>query len=167
MSGLRDNWRGWKRSPSFWCATWFGCGLIRPAPGTWGTLGAVPLAWGLLSVIDDRLSYLLMIAGLYLIGVVATEWAQKASNTSDAGEIVIDEVVGFLIACLPLVGPLFTPVDLVFAFGLFRFFDIVKPFPIGDIDRTIKGAHGVMLDDVAAGFFAAIWLFVVKLVLPL
>jgi len=163
MAGLRDQWQGWKTSPSFWLATWFGTGLIRPAPGTWGTLGGVPLFYGLLQAVPDKVAYLLITAGLYMIAVVATDWAQRASKTQDNGEIVIDEVVGLLCAGLPLVGQVISPVDILLAFLLFRLFDIAKPYPVSVLDRSLKGAHGVMVDDVAAGFMAAMALQALKI----
>lgn len=137
-----------------------GLGLLPRAPGTWGSLGALPLGWvlhGLGSV------WLLMgvTVALFALGVWAT--AQYLNGgAEDPSEVVIDEIVGQLIALWPLswgltmLGSapwLFPWPGWVGGFLMFRFFDIVKPPPVSWLDRP--GAWGVMLDDVAAGVLAA------------
>lgn len=143
-------------------ATFFYVGHLRPAPGTWGSLAALPVAWALVMLAGPWA----LVAGIvlaYALGVWATgvETAGKADH--DPSEIVIDEVAGQWIALLPVVfGAAMRDADLlalwpgwVAAFVLFRLFDITKIGPIGWADR-MHGPAGVMLDDVIAGIFAAI-----------
>lgn len=140
------------KSPHTWIATWFGSGLMSPAPGTWGTLAAVPFAI-IMSIFGGPLLLICAASLAYLIGLKSTQVIEDKTQTHDSSFIVIDEVVGLWIT--------FIAVDLdalhfLAAFLLFRFFDIVKPYPVGWIDKNIKGARGVMLDDVAAGIYAAL-----------
>ena len=127
-------------------ATLFGVGHLKKAPGTWGTLVTLPLVY-ILSLAGP-LVYMPFVLLLLPIGIVASEYYVTHFNKPDAPEVVIDEVVGFLIAMawLPM-----TWQSLLIGFLLFRFFDIVKPFPISWVDRKIKGGIGVMADDVLAG----------------
>ncbi len=135
-------------------ATWFGLGLSPKAPGTCGTLGAIPLAWAL-----DKLGLLGFIGGLVVVTAVGT-WAAHvfvtASGRDDDQRIVVDEVAGYLVTLLPVAH---TPVHLALAFVLFRLFDITKPQPVRWVDRNVGGGFGVMADDLAAGVYAAAVLF--------
>jgi phosphatidylglycerophosphatase A len=148
-------------------AIFFGAGLLRPAPGTWGTAAALPCAW----VIHGLFGFPgLLIATILAFGLgwwaTAVETRGKADH--DPSEIVIDEVVGLWIALMPLSAGLwhagaapwvFPWPGWVGAFVLFRLFDIWKPWVIGWADRR-GDALGVMLDDVIAGVFAAVLLAV-------
>jgi phosphatidylglycerophosphatase A len=143
-------------------ATFFYIGYLRPAPGTWGSLAALPAAYGI-AFLAGPWALVAGIALAYGLGHWATgvETADKADH--DPSEIVIDEVAGQWIALLPVVfGAAMRDVNLLAlwpgwlaAFVLFRLFDITKIGPIGWADR-IHGPTGVMLDDVIAGLFAAI-----------
>ncbi|QYX55497.1 phosphatidylglycerophosphatase A [Roseovarius sp. SCSIO 43702] len=143
-------------------ATFGGVGLLRPAPGTWGSLAALPVAW-LLLVLGGLP---LLLIGIFLAiasGIWATQVETKGKSDKDPGEIVIDEVAGQWIALLPVaVGAAHAGAawlalwpGWIAAFVLFRLFDIWKPGPVGWADRR-GGATGVMLDDVIAGLFAAL-----------
>lgn len=143
--------------------TVFYVGLLRPAPGTWGSAVAIPMAWILHGLGGFPLLLAATIA-LFAAGWAATAAYQRQSGTHDASEIVVDEVVGQWIALFPLSGGLwamgisgwlFPWPGWVGAFVMFRLFDIWKPGPIGRADRR-KDALGVMLDDVIAGIFAAV-----------
>ena len=127
--------------------TFFYLGKAPKAPGTVGTLGAVPVVILLHSVGSD-LFYIVTAFLFCLVSIIIIHIYEKRSRTHDAGEIVLDEVAGYIIsmALLPL-----TWQSLLFAFLLFRFFDILKPFPIGMLDKKIQGGLGVMADDMAAG----------------
>jgi len=144
--------------PLSWAKTlaiWFGFGLLRPAPGTWGSLAALPLAWAAWSLggaLGVGLAGLVVLAA----GIPAAESYCRASAKSDPSEVVIDEVAGQLLA-LALVPPDWLSYALGFLF--FRVFDILKPGPIGWADRKIKGGLGVMLDDVIAGVLAGLLLY--------
>jgi phosphatidylglycerophosphatase A len=132
-------------------ATWFGVGKIKKAPGTWGTLAAVPL-----SVLLNWAGPYYAMAFILLfvpVGIVAAQFYETQAGGHDRPEIVIDEVLGFLITMtwLPMTWQAY-----VFGFVLFRFLDILKPFPIGYIDKKIPGGVGVVADDVLAGLIANI-----------
>lgn len=143
-------------------ATFFYSGHMKPAPGTWGSLAALPAAYGI-SLIGGWVGLLIATCIAYVIG----HWATKAETTGqdnhDPSEIVIDEVVGQWIALLPVIyGAQFAGVSFlalwpgwIAAFVLFRYFDITKLGPVGWADKR-DDATGVMLDDVVAGVLAAI-----------
>ena len=130
-------------------ATGAGSGYLPKAPGTWGTLVGLLLWWPL-----ARLSltvYLAAVAALFLVGVASAGAAEKILDRGDPGVVVIDEIVGVLIALTAV--PLH-PAAAFAGFALFRLFDIAKPFPVGWVDRHLHGGLGIMLDDVVAGLYA-------------
>ncbi|MAN99449.1 phosphatidylglycerophosphatase A [uncultured Roseovarius sp.] len=142
--------------------TFFYVGRLRPAPGTWGSLAALPVAWALHLAGGPALLF----AGILLsftLGWWATHLETKGKDNHDPSEIVIDEVAGQWLAFLPVsIGASHAGADLlnlwpgfVFSFAAFRFFDITKLGPIGWADRR-NDALGVMLDDIVAGFAAAL-----------
>lgn len=140
------------RRPYVLAATWFGCGLLKPAPGTWGTLGGLPLAL----LLAAAGGWPLLLAGATLVaiaGYAAARRFERDTGTHDSGAIVIDEVAGVMLA-LTAAGN--DPVFIGLAFLLFRVFDILKPWPVGWCDRRLPGAFGVMADDIAAGIWAAL-----------
>ena len=142
-------------------ATVFGVGYLRPAPGTWGSLAALPVAWAL-HTLGGFPMLLTATAAIFILGVWATTLVTEASSDHDPGEIVVDEVVGQFVALLPLswaawrmhLDVLALWPGWIAAFVLFRLFDIWKPGPVGWADRR-RDAAGVMLDDVIAGVFSA------------
>lgn len=137
-------------------ATWFGCGYSRVAPGTVGSLAAILVAW-LLSRIGFTAVHFLVFSLVLLYPAIrsATVVAARAGR-KDPQFIVIDEVLG---QWLTLAGALrFDPLTFALAFGLFRLFDIWKPPPIRLIEQ-IPGGAGIVLDDMMAGAYAALVLF--------
>lgn len=139
--------------PAHFIALGFGAGLASRAPGTFGTLVALPLY--ALTAGLPAIAYwgLLLLGGL--LGVWACDRTGRALGAPDHGGIVWDEIVAFLIV-LP-----FAPAawwGYLAAFALFRLFDIWKPFPIGWLDARVKGGFGVMLDDVLAAGYAIVCL---------
>lgn len=118
------------------------------APGTFGTLGGVAIAWLLSGTEWFPLWALLACAGLYALSAPLGGWAERYARKKDPGIFVIDEVIGYLITVLWFQGP--SPLALALAFFVFRFFDIVKPPPARAMER-IRGGHGILLDDVVAG----------------
>ena len=137
-------------SPAVMLATWFGSGYLPKAPGTWGSLAALPVAW---VVVEAHGSLWLLggCIGLFVVGIWASNGYMDKSGTHDPGPVVIDEVVG---QCLVLcVVPLTLPWYL-FGFAAFRLFDIAKPWPIYQMDKNVHGGLGVMLDDVGAAIYA-------------
>ena len=139
-------------------ATWFGAGFLPKAPGTWGSIAALPFAWWIASVGGCQA----MLTGVLLVFAVgwwASESYLERVGGEDPGPIVIDEVVGQWLAVS------FVIPDLILyglGFLFFRFADIVKPWPVGWADRRIKGSFGIMLDDVLAGLYAAVLLYFVQ-----
>lgn len=143
------------KNPATWAATWFGCGLMHPAPGTWGTLGALPVGL-ILAALGGKIALIAGIAFVFALGLWSSAQFEKMTGTHDSSMIVIDEAAGIWIA---LLGSTLSPASIVLAFVLFRFFDILKPWPIGWLDKKVGGAWGVMLDDCAAGKFSALCLW--------
>ncbi|MDF3413689.1 phosphatidylglycerophosphatase A [Sulfitobacter sp. M57] len=146
--------------------TVMGVGHIRPAPGTWGSLVALPWAW-LLHVIGGLPLLALAIVVGFFKGWWATARMTAGQDDHDPSEIVVDEVVGQWIALLPLsyaawsmeISILAMWPGWIAAFALFRLFDITKLGPVGWADR-MNTPLGVMLDDVIAGIFAALGVLV-------
>lgn len=145
-------------SPAALIATFFGSGLLKPASGTWGSLAA--LAPGLLIAERFGASGLLVGAALaYGLGHWASTVWINGTEDKDPSPIVIDEVAGLWLTLT--LAPL-TPLGAALAFGLFRFFDIVKPWPVRWADKNIGGATGIMLDDILAGIWAALVLLAAR-----
>lgn len=140
-----------KRTAFKIAATWFGCGYLKPAPGTWGTIGTLPLGI-LLLWINSAPLLLLVIALISVIGLLSAHRWEQTTGIHDDKRIVIDETAGMLIALIPAA---LNPLHILIAFIAFRTFDIIKPGPIGWIDKNIHGAMGVMMDDIYAGLLAA------------
>lgn len=130
-----------------------GVGKIPFAPGTWGSLLGL-LAW--FAIQPKLFAGLSMIVVVSALGYWAVSQYEQQSQTHDPKEVIIDEVIGMWITLLAFD---VTPLSLGLGFVLFRFFDILKPFPIGWLDRRVGGALGTILDDVVAGVFAWIILF--------
>ncbi len=136
-------------NPIHFLAVGFGSGLAPKAPGTFGTLAAVPLYLALAQL--EPTVYALVCAVVCLLGVGICGYTAKALNTHDHPGIVWDEFAGFLITMLAV--PL-TPINLILGFILFRLFDILKPWPISWLDKRVSGGLGIMIDDIVAGVFA-------------
>ena len=156
MKQSLDIWPDRFRSFSFWLSVGLGSGLIKPAPGTWGSVFALMLGY---LIIENGVPVQLFgaaIVGVSVLGVVTINRIEKLSGVHDAPEIVIDEVAGMWIAMLPLYHLGTGYVALLIAFGLFRVFDILKPWPIGWLDKQVTGGFGVMIDDIVAGIFAVL-----------
>lgn len=149
---------GLLKNPVHFLSLGFGSGLSPFAPGTMGTLAAVPLY---LLIQPLSLTIYLSITVLALVlGFYLCEQTAKALGVHDHGGIVWDEIVGFFITMTAV------PLDwkwVLAGFILFRFFDIVKPWPIKWIDSKVSGGLGIMLDDVLAGIFALIGLHFVMM----
>jgi phosphatidylglycerophosphatase A len=145
-----------KKSAWAWAlGTWFGCGYLKPGPGTYGSAAAVVL-WYLGAHIFAPSATTLAVATLVaavvitLIGIPAATTVAREAGREDPGFVVIDEVAGQLFA-LVLLRP--DPVHALLGLLLFRVFDIFKPWPIRRLEALPEGT-GIMLDDVAAGLAA-------------
>lgn len=146
------------RHPATLIATWFGTGLAPYAPGTWGSIAALPFAWAI-TFFFGPLALLAAAIAIFLVGTWAAGRYAQASEIKDPGQIVVDEVAGQWLA---LVAVPLDPLSYLAAFGLFRLCDIVKPWPASWADRKLGGGLGVMLDDMIAGGYA---LLVVHIIL--
>lgn len=137
----------------------FGFGFIRPAPGTWGTIPGVLIA--ALLMFSPTLHILALII-VTLLGIWLCQKASDILGVHDHGGIVIDEIAGVMLTLL-----FFQPtlLNLFLGFCWFRLFDILKPFPIRWIDKHVHGGLGIMLDDILAGLFAMLALYLSLLVL--
>jgi phosphatidylglycerophosphatase A len=131
-------------------ATWFGCGLAPKAPGTVGTLGAIPLYW--LALRGGRAGVGLTALAVTLTGVWAASVVARELAKEDPQVVVVDEVAGTLITMLPMAAWSWRAV--VAGVLLFRLFDILKPWPIRKLER-LPGGWGVVMDDVGAGVLGA------------
>lgn len=141
--------------PILFLAFGFGSGLAKKAPGTFGTLAAVPLYLALVQA-QSLFVYSVVTLLVILVGVWICGQAAEKLGEHDFGGIVWDEIAGLLVT-MWLVP--FTWQAVALGFILFRVFDIVKPWPIRWIDRQVHGGLGIMLDDVLAGVFAGGLLF--------
>jgi phosphatidylglycerophosphatase A len=139
-----DTWR------RLWCSG-FGAGYLKPAPGTWGS-GIAALIWWFFLAELPAWQQLLVVAAYTAISLAALHSVVRESEITDPDWIVADEFAGQWLALLaaPKSGWV-----LLVGFGLFRLFDITKPWLVGYLDRHTKGARGVMADDLAAGLLAA------------
>ena len=139
-------------------ATVFSIGYIPFAPGTFGTLASMAFIW---IFKPDAVGQIIILITGFIIGVLSSHIAEKDFGVKDSKHIVIDEFVGYLASVLLL--PL-TPGYVVAAFLLFRFFDILKPPPIRNLERIFSGGIGVMIDDLLAGIFTNIILQIFRLI---
>ena len=162
MSSVTLSTKVWQ-DPVYFIAFGFGSGLMPVAPGTWGTLAAVPIylllawtSWG---------AYFVLTLAAFLLGVVVCERVSSDLGIHDYSGIVWDEVVGYLLTMF------MAPVSwiwMIVGFVLFRLFDIWKPQPIGFVDKQVRGGLGIMLDDVLAAVPAwiimqlLIWVFAAR-----
>jgi phosphatidylglycerophosphatase A len=141
-------------------ATWFGCGHCPIGPGTAGSAAAVVLA-----LLLNRWhqwpgwAFVILAALLTAPAIWAARRMEEQTGRHDPGLVVVDEVLGQWIALAP--SPALHWIDVLAAFLLFRFFDILKPFPVRRLESLPSGA-GVVADDLMAGFYAALVLFAVR-----
>lgn len=138
-------------SPSGFLAFGFGSGLSPFAPGTMGTLAAIPFIFALKAL--GAPGFWVVLALLFLVGVLICGRVSRKLGVHDHGGIVWDEMVGYWLsaAFVPLQWPW-----LLAAFLLFRFFDILKPWPIRQLDKKVSGGFGIMIDDVVAALFTVL-----------
>ncbi|WP_417463647.1 phosphatidylglycerophosphatase A [Kordiimonas sp.] len=156
-------WHARNKSPLFWLVTGLGVGMLRPAPGTWGSLFGLFLGYGLLKLQPDAITLVVLVACLTVVSSLAINKIEARIGIHDAPEIIIDEVAGQWLALVPVT--MFEPslTLYVLAFLLFRFFDIIKPWPIGWLDKKVAGGFGVMVDDLVAGILAGFGIIILQI----
>ena len=148
---------GFLRDPLHFLAFGLGSGAMARAPGTWGTVASLPF-YALFLLLPHWVYWVLLVAA-FVFGVYLCGRSSRALGVHDHGGIVWDEFVGMWLTLA------FQPTNVwvvLLGFVLFRLFDIVKPWPIGWLDRRIPGGLGIMVDDVIAGVYALIVLTVVQ-----
>lgn len=156
MPTPREIWQ----KPSYFVAFGFGAGCIPVAPGTFGTLMAIPFY-----LMMQSLSLTIYLTLLILITIGSVWLSQKVSEeiqVHDHPGMCLDEIVGFLVT---MCGAPFGIGWIILGFILFRFFDILKPWPINYIDQKVSGGFGMILDDIVAGIFSLIILQIIAWIL--
>jgi len=147
---MQPGFTGLLRRPLHFLAFGFGAGLAPKAPGTFGTLVALPV-YLLLQLPASDLFYLITVVIMALLGIPICGRTAKDIGVHDHGGIVWDEITGFLVALIALPAHWLI---VILAFALFRLFDILKPWPISWLDKNVQGGPGIMLDDIVAGLFS-------------
>jgi phosphatidylglycerophosphatase A len=143
--------------PVHFVAFGFGTGLAPVAPGTVGTLVGIPFFLLMFSL--PLWAYLSLTAAMFIFGVWICGRSSQLLGVHDHGGIVWDEVVGYLVTMIAAPSGLGW---IVVGFILFRIFDILKPWPIGYLDKQVSGGFGIMIDDVLAGIYAMLILQVMS-----
>src|SRR5262245_1349158 len=150
------------RDPVHFVAFGFGAGLAPKAPGTFGSLVGLLAAWGVLELpLPWRVALVLAVIGF---GVWICGESARRLNRHDDQRIVFDEIAGVLLTSLAVVERSLFAFALVFVF--FRLFDIFKPWPIRDVDHSLRGGLGIMLDDLIAALYAAVCVATIRVLLP-
>lgn len=146
-------------NPIHFLALGLGSGLIRPAPGTWGTLAGLIVGWLLLQVMS-AFSFAILTALCFLLGCYLCQKTADDMGVHDHGSIVWDEFVGIFIVLLAI--PDLSLLWCSIAFITFRFFDILKLYPIRYFDHKLESGFGIMLDDALAAIYAVICVFILR-----
>jgi len=151
------------RDPVHFVAFGFGAGLAPKAPGTFGSLVGLLAAWGLMGLsLPWRTAAVLAAIG---VGIWICGESARRLQRHDDQRIVFDEIAGVLLTSLVLQKTSFLALALVFVF--FRLFDIFKPWPIRDVDHSLHGGLGIMLDDLIAALYAAACVATIRVLLPI
>ena len=153
------------KNPFFFIASLGGIGLIRFAPGTFGSI----FSWFLFIYLSHYLNMIVLTLLMFFLGIWACENISKDLEEKDDKSIVIDELIGMWIALMPTIYFADTQAErttiAILALVLFRFFDIVKPYPINLLDQKFKNGFGIVIDDVAAGIITLVILIPVSVLL--
>ncbi|MFW5425807.1 MAG: phosphatidylglycerophosphatase A [Methylophagaceae bacterium] len=157
MNTSRINFSELLKRPACFLGLGFGSGLAPKAPGTFGTLAALPLYWLMQDL--PLITYISIVVLAFIAGIWICQKSAEWLQADDPSAVVWDEIVGYLITMIA------APSGwqwMVLGFVLFRFFDILKPWPINLADKAIHGGLGIMVDDVIAGVFSLVviqWLY--------
>lgn len=147
------------RNPIHFLAVGFGSGLIRPAPGTWGSLAGLLIAVLLWQLTASPLFFFLLSLIGFFAGIKICRQTSEDLGVHDDGRIVWDEMVAIwlMFAFLPAYNGLY----YLLTFISFRFFDIVKPYPIHYFDQKLENGLGIMIDDILAALYALLTLYLI------
>lgn len=153
------------KNPFFFIASLGGIGLIRFAPGTLGSI----FSWFLFIYLSHYLNMIVLTSLMFFLGIWVCENISKDLEEKDDKSIVVDELIGMWIALMPTIYFADTQAErttiAILALVLFRFFDIVKPYPINLLDQKFKNGFGIVIDDVAAGIITLLILIPVSVLL--
>ena len=153
------------KNPFFFIASLGGIGLIRFAPGTFGSI----FSWFLFIYLSHYLNMIVLTSLMFFLGIWVCENISKDLEEKDDKSIVIDELIGMWIALMPTIYFADTQAErttiAILALVLFRFFDILKPYPINLLDQKFKNGFGIVIDDVAAGIITLVILIPVSVLL--
>ena len=153
------------KNPFFFIASLGGIGLIRFAPGTFGSI----FSWFLFIYLSHYLNMIILTSLMFFLGIWVCENISKDLEEKDDKSIVVDELIGMWIALMPTIYFADTQAErttiAILALVLFRFFDIVKPYPINLLDQKFKNGFGIVIDDVAAGIITLVILIPVSVLL--
>jgi len=153
------------KNPFFFIASLGGIGLIRFAPGTFGSI----FSWFLFIYLSHYLNMIVLTSLMFFLGIWVCEIISKDLEEKDDKSIVVDELIGMWIALMPTIYFADTQAErttiAILALVLFRFFDIVKPYPINLLDQKFKNGFGIVIDDVAAGIITLLILIPVSVLL--
>lgn len=147
------------KNPIHFLAFGFGSGLLKPAPGTWGTVAGLLLSIGLWQLSESPLFFIVLAVVTFFLGIYVCAKTSADLNVHDDGRIVWDEIVAIFLMFGFL--PEYNWLGYLLAFISFRIFDILKPFPIRYFDEKLESGFGIMLDDIFAAVFALITLYLI------
>ncbi|OOF53672.1 phosphatidylglycerophosphatase A family protein [Rodentibacter trehalosifermentans] len=148
------------KNPIHFLAVGLGSGLLHPAPGTWGSALGTLLGVILLALLGTKI-FLIFTALCFVLGCYLCQKTADDMGVHDHGSIVWDEFVGVFIVLAAI--PTLSLPWILTAFGLFRFFDILKPFPIRFFDKKLESGFGIMIDDVLAAIYGVAVIFLIQM----
>ena len=147
------------KNPVHFLAVGFGSGLLKPAPGTWGTLAGLILSIVLWNITQSNLFFIFLAVISFIFGCYLCQKTSNDLGVHDDGRIVWDEIVAIFLMFVFL--PEYNLFTYILTFISFRVFDILKPYPIRYFDEKLESGLGIMVDDILAAIFALISLYII------
>ena len=147
------------KNPVHFLAVGFGSGLLKPAPGTWGTLAGLMLSILLWNIAQSNLFFIFLAVISFIFGCYLCQKTSNDLGVHDDGRIVWDEIVAIFLMFAFL--PEYNWFAYILTFIIFRIFDILKPYPIRYFDEKLESGLGIMVDDILAAIFALISLYII------
>ncbi|WP_455482727.1 phosphatidylglycerophosphatase A family protein [Haemophilus parahaemolyticus] len=147
------------KNPVHFLAIGFGSGLLKPAPGTWGTLAGLMLSILLWNITQSNLFFIFLTVISFIWGCYLCQKTSNDLGVHDDGRIVWDEIVAIFLMFAFL--PEYNWFAYILTFISFRIFDILKPYPIRYFDEKLESGLGIMVDDILAAIFALISLYII------
>ena len=147
------------KNPVHFLAIGFGSGLLKPAPGTWGTLAGLMLSILLWNITQSNLFFIFLAVISFIFGCYLCQKTSNDLGVHDDGRIVWDEIVAIFLMFVFL--PEYNLFTYILTFISFRVFDILKPYPIRYFDEKLESGLGIMVDDILAAIFALMSLYII------